>query len=703
VIQGTRRNLIEGLRSSPMSEAAVDAALAQAVEFAQRLVDTYETDVARGEVGPEGTAQASEEPILANRPPAVLLYGRVQSGKTAAMILTSALCLDNGFRTIIVVTANNVALVNQTANRFKALDGPRVFSTVKEDSYEWEGQEDELLEDIKTDGLVLVCAKDAFHLPRVIQFLQQVEAPSCPALVLDDEADAATPDTTLAARAAGRPNAPAFPSTINRRVIENQRPGEEGESIGEMFPHSLYVQVTATPYLLFLQRNDARIRPNVTFLLQPGVGYCGGQEFFGAFDPASADVPAAPIVLVPPNEGQALNRSRVIPPGLAGSVEYFLVAAAAKSVADGNTWPAEGFKHLSHPSHRINQHTVVAAHIERHLNDLRRQLRREPAAALERFTPAYNELLRTIPDAPALDRLTAVLREAIRQVEVIRVNSDTDVPRYGPRLNFLIGGNILGRGLTIDDLLVTYYVREAQVSQMDTVWQHARMYGYRTQLMPYARVYLPRTVAIRFKGIHQAEEDLRGLLRRLAAGEEVLVRVATGTRPTRPNATEPDILQVIDAGLDQVIPRYLQEDAAAAARIREILNAAGVPLAATERNARTVRIPQEVALELVAAIPLRDNDPGRWTPATITVLMELFAEQYRGEVPVYVRRLTTDPGPQGWLRGRLSGPEIDLIRGAAGGVPALAFMYLGAADRPRGWYPTLVMPEGAPAYILNPL
>jgi len=238
---------------------------------------------------------------------------------------------------------------------------------------------------------------------------------------------------------------------------------------------------------------------------------------------------------------------------------------------------------------------------------------------------------------------------------------------------------------------------------MDTVWQHARMYGYRTSLMPYTRVYLPRTVAIRFKGIHQAEEDLRGLLRRIAAGEEVLVRVATGTRPTRPNATEPDILRVIDAGLDQVTPRYLQEDAAAAMRIREALNAAGVPLAATEREARTVRIPQEVALELVAAIPLRDNDPGRWTPATITVLMEIFAEQYRGQVPVYVRRLRAEPGPNGWLRGRLSGPEIGMIRNAAGGVPALALMYLGTAEQPRGWYPTLVMPEDAAAYILNPL
>jgi hypothetical protein len=44
-----------------------------------------------------------------------------------------------------------------------------------------------------------------------------------------------------------------------------------------------------------------------------------------------------------------------------------------------------------------------------------------------------------------------------------------------------------------------------------------------------------------------------------------------------------------------------------------------------------------------------------------------------------------------------------MIRNAAGGVPALALMYLGTAEQPRGWYPTLVMPEDAAAYILNPL
>src|SRR4029079_18457864 len=127
-----------------------------------------------------------------------------------------------------------------------------------------------------------------------------------------------------------------------------------------------------------------------------------------------------------------------------------------------------------------------------------------------------------------LSDLSSLIYEELRQVEVLRINATTDTPSYGPRVNFLVGGNILGRGLTIDDLLVTYYIREAQTAQMDTVWQHARMYGYRTALMPYTRVYLTGRLATRYKDIHESEEQLRELLRREMRGEEIPIRVATG-------------------------------------------------------------------------------------------------------------------------------------------------------------------------------
>lgn len=697
VTAGTRQNLIDGLRNDPMSAEAADAALAQAVSIAERLVEKYSASVAPGEVGPAGSAQASNAPIMSNRTPTMLMYGRVQSGKTAAMVLTSALCLDNGFRVVVVLTSDNLALVDQTANRFKALAGPRVFSTITQDRYEWEGQEDEIREEIATDGLVLVCAKNNIHLGRILTFLQEVDAPSYPAIIFDDEADAATPDTTLRARVQGGANAPQLPSAINRRVFENAKLGEEGASLGEIFPHKLYVQVTATPYIFFLQPEGSPIRPEETLLLQPGQGYCGGDQFFENLDPADQNPPDPPLVFVPPNELQSIPR-RAVPTGLASSINYFLLSAVAKAEVSG--WPREGFKHLSHSSPSMAHHDMVARHITRHIADVRRILRGPAEGAISYFTMAYQELQRSVERAPALAALLPRLRANIQQREIILVNSANEMPeRPGPRFNFLIGGNILGRGLTINDLLVTYYVRQARVSQMDTVWQHARMYGYRNDLMPFTRVYLPRSVAANFRGIHKSETALRAMLERDPEAANPVLLVPTGTRATRPNAVDPDYLRVIAAGIAQVTSQRIEIDRAGAAVVRDMLQGLGVPLASDERDLRVTPLAFNDVIRLVDAVPIVDNDPGQWSPNAIVEILENYRERTGDFGYVYVRRLR---GSLERTRARLSGNEVDIIRRASDGRPALVLLYVGEPGAPDAWHPTLVMPENAPGFIISP-
>jgi hypothetical protein len=84
--------------------------------------------------------------------------------------------------------------------------------------------------------------------------------------------------------------------------------------------------------------------------------------------------------------------------------------------------------------------------------------------------------------------------------------------------------------------------------------------------------------------------------------------------------------------------------------------------------------------------------------------METFRGEYEDRGTIYVRGLQIEPrSERGWIRGRLSGPEITMIRQAAQGVPALALMYSGQAENPNGWYPTLVLPPDTPTYLLNPL
>ncbi len=709
VTDRTKANLVRGIRGKPIPAAAVDAVVVQATALLEKAVARYEQDVAIGEVGDGGSGVASTAPPAADRGPTGLLYGRVQSGKTAGMTLASALAFDNGFRIVVVVTANNLALVRQTANRLKALSGPRVFSTIKDGAeYEWVGQELDLRADLARDGLVIVCAKDRTHLPAVIRFLQEIDAASVPALIFDDEADAATPDTTLAARTAGYASAPAFESTIHRNVIENTAPGEQGESLRETLPHHAFVQVTATPYVLFLQRADAPIRPAFVHMLEPGPGYCGGREFFENYDPTRQPA-APPIVTLPPNEGQLLVAARSgVPQGLADSCSFFVLAAAAHSLTRA-AFPEGGYKHLSHTSPRIDQHTRVANLITRQLRALRDQLR-DPASAatLQAFQGAYAQLRGTLPGAPPLAQLLAAAAGSIAQAEVVRVNSESDEPIYGPAFNFVVGGNILSRGLTIEDLLVTYYVREARTAQMDTVWQHARMYGYRDELMPYSRVFLPAHLATLFRQIHASEEELRGVL--LDADADALGAIPILTpahaRPTRPGAVEAGALQIYRGTVQQITPYYLVTEPAivgqSAVQIAAVLQQNGVVFGAGEaRQDRFTEVPLDVLRGLVEILPIRENDDGRWSTSGVLALLRATEERYGATGVVYARALDPGDDPQRRrVHGVLSGPEVAM--GRATGRFVLALTYVGNAATPTAWYPTLLVPPDLPTHVFNP-
>jgi hypothetical protein len=711
ITAGTKHNLIRGVRGKPLPSAAVDEVTRQARELVQKAVDRYDADVATGEVGAQGSASASTETPIAGRGPIGLLYGRVQSGKTAAMTMAAAVALDNGFRIVVVVTANNLALVRQTADRFKAVAGPRVFSTLNDlTGYEWEGQEGDLRQDLPQDGLVIVCAKDRMHLPAVIRLLQQLEAAAVPAFIFDDEADAATPDTTLGARSSGRANAPPHESTTYRYVIENTAPGQEGESLRETLPHHVFIQVTATPYVLFLQREDAPIRPSFVHVLEPGDGYCGGRLFFEDFDPGVQPA-LPPIVVVPASEAQALLAARsAVPAGLANSCNFFLLAGAAHSLSlPGERFPEKGYKHLSHTSPRTNQHDRVADLINGHVRAIRHLLRTPAdAATLAAFETPYDELRRTLGDtAPPLNRLLAIAAEEISQAEVVRVNAQTGAPEFGPSYNFVVGGNILARGLTIDELLVTYYLREAKTPQMDTVWQHARMYGYRDALMAYTRVYLPSHLATLFRQIHESEEQLRALLADPDNVARIPILTPGRARATRPAAVEGGVLQVYGGPVvKQIIPYYAVIDPASvgdsAQRITATLRESDVPLTETVREQRFRDVPISVIKRIAELVPVREDDDGRWDTDAVLALLDATVETYGDTGSIYVRPFDPGDNPNARrIRGVLSGPEVTMAESRDKFV--LALTYTGDGAAPSAWYPTLVVPRGMPPHVFNPL
>jgi hypothetical protein len=644
------------------------------------IVEAYSTQVIAGEVGRGGTGQASVDAPLNGTCPTGLLYGRVQSGKTNAMILTAAVAVDNSFRVIVVLTSDITELVIQTVDRFRTVVGPLVYSSDLKN--EWQREHGNMRRHLAPNGVIFICAKNGRHLSALIHTLDAIGAGDYPSLIIDDEADQATPDTTAAARALRRPAAPLRASTIHRRTVRNDDPVELGRSLRERLRHNVLLQVTATPNALFLQNTDSPLRPSFTRLLSPGGGYCGGEHFFGR---RQVQTPEPPIIHVDENENLQLRAGQPVPPGLRAAALYFLVAATARLLQTGRV--EGGMKCLIHTSPRKQNHGIVC--------DMLRQLTDEMSGNFTAFRAelqtASNELARTLQAPPALNAILTYLEQHLPHRRIILANSEGSYGNFANEYNFIVGGNILGRGLTIDNLIVTYYLRRPITAQMDTMLQHARMYGYRLTLMPYTRVFVPRGLATRFMLIHESETAQRDLVSTQGA-RHVNVRVAGNLRPTRAGVLVPSMIGSYRGG-QQIYP---VEPVHAGAVTRRLCRDFDRTIRGAHPARNLIQVDFRLIERIVRQIPIRLQDPGSWNRDKILAALQTIRSDPNNTLAyLWHRDAPARRGPV--LSAGIAGqPEVVAAR--ATNAPVL-MMFRVAGERQMGWagipfwYPTLIFPN----------
>jgi hypothetical protein len=695
-LEGTLQNLAAGHGAKPLSPSSITKAKRDALDFLGDILKVYDKEVAEGEVGADGTARAKATKPKSGRCPTALLYGRIQSGKTVAMIAFTAAAIDNGFRVVIVLTSDYVKLVEQTARRFGAIQGPLVKDSTRVDT--WQPDATHVKEQIAEHGLVMICQKNQAHLASLVKVLQDVGAADYPALILDDEADSATLDTTQAARDAQKPKAPKHASTIHRKTVLNDAPWELGESIRERLPHHFFIQVTATPYALVLQRSNYVLRPSLARLLEPAEGYTGGEAFFSDKHLVKGGV--APLVFVDEHDSTALQDTHLAeaPPGLQQAIAFFLVSAGAQLIRDPGV-RAQGQNFLCHSSHKKIDHTRVADLIRDYLSRVGEELKKpEPAGDVGvKLNWAYVELKKTMPDAPPFVEISEAIRRRLPRREIPIVNSANSPAEFGREMNFIVGGNILGRGLTIDNLLVTYYVRRAKgESQMDTVLQHARMFGYRGAIMPYTRVFLPEDLAFRFHGIHVAEQRLRAQLATTAATSKIIVETVPGFRATRKNVLPGEIAAY--GPEEQVYPIAPALDRSALAKNPKIESALQKAMGGSLVASKFVDISTEQLVELIRLVPFPEEDAGNWDPDNLTKILESLADRYSHRAAVFYRRMERET--RRLTTGAASGDEIKLAKER--GVPVLfLFRDSGKHLGQEFWYPTLLLPKSMNLQLFN--
>ncbi len=464
-----------------------------------------------------------------------MLLGKIQSGKTKTFLAAIALAFDNGFEIAIVLTKGTKALARQTLERVR-----REFSTFHE-------QDQLQIFDIMTvpagltgyelnQRLIFVAKKQQDNLNRLMTLFQHTypELSAKHVLIVDDEADQASI---------------GFRNTRQEGLVVNTTT-QQIEQLRQLLTSSAFLQVTATPYALYLQPEDLMIngvefkpvRPAFTELVPVHRNYVGGDCYFD--QSLQQDSVAAfiyrPVAL---SELQILHhedRRRFRVEGcltsdsiqsLRDAICCFVVGGCIRRLQDrrsGN--PPKKFSFLVHTEAARAAHSWQEQLVIELTQKLSSAVRTDRDLLNTLVTGAYNNLAASIRVMnhylPPLDDVLGEVLLALERgwIMITKVNSERQVEelldnegqlRLRTPLNIFIGGQILDRGITVSNLIGFFYGRRPQIYQQDTVLQHSRMFGFRpVEDLAVTRFYTEPAIHNAMRRMHESDVALREIFER---------------------------------------------------------------------------------------------------------------------------------------------------------------------------------------------
>jgi hypothetical protein len=596
-----------------------------------------------------------------------LIYGLVQSGKTGVLTVTGAIGADEGYRTIIILTSDIEPLYEQTLGRAQeAFPGMDIIG--KKDFKD----PNAFLQRIKGSTCVVVTTKNSGLLKSLIENFKQGNVKGLTCLIIDDEADQASLNT-LERKADGRRSA------INDRIAE----------LRGFFEKNTYLQVTATPQALFLQTPGHDFRPKFTVLSNPGADYVGGEDFFGGNSQLVREFDLNDINTL--SAGAQPSPTLEIPKSLLRALDIFMIGATYKRLREAD----QNCAFLCHVSTRTDDHKHIVDLLRQYKIDLAAGAKARRSGFMARMKAAYDDLAQTHQGLreTRFEELVEAIEFFSPGITVKLVNglTDEDVIVKSP-YNLFVGGNKLGRGVTIKNLLVSYYGRNPRKPQADTVLQHARMYGYRRKDIGLLRLFLPPELHIVFRAINQMERGLRELIARAPTEEFRGIYIEGAISATRKNVLAPGAIGVYSGG-STYNPAQVMRD--------ETVRASTAKIDARVQSIGDKRFTELSMQELRALIELTVPDQSQseriWSPLAVAESVSQFA-QLHGQTTgyVYVDRDRDLIESRRETRGVLSGGE-------AAAVPddkCTLFLLRTAAGRGKSaaWWPQIRFPKGQYAF-----
>jgi hypothetical protein len=460
-----------------------------------------------------------------------LLLGEIQSGKTKTFIGTIALAFDNNYDMAIILTKSTIALTKQTHSRlvkefdyFTKKDAVQLFDimSLPNDLTNFELEQ-------KT---IIIAKKQTNNLNRLNSalFHQYPHLSDKRILIIDDEADYASIGYEKKEK------------DIDPRVIAKMI-----GDIKQRLKNSNFLQVTATPYALFLQPNTSQssaylpLKPLFTEIVPVPEDYIGGNYYFKKSQDRGSiayflyqQLPLEELKLLNRfNRDQLKSKDPLLDKNIASlrsAFINFIVGGVIRRFQQEKVGlQPEKYSFLIH----TEQKKLVHERQKDLFSEMKRQLhaiaKRNPDFLVPIIKASYINLLKSISKTDLYTPEFTCVKEAVIQaflkdnIMIATVNSDKEIDdlldktgqlKLRVPFNIFIGGQTLDRGITIRNLIGFCYGRSPKKFQQDTVLQHSRMYGYRSSAdLAVTRFYTTSANYSIMKNIYEMDKALRAAIK----------------------------------------------------------------------------------------------------------------------------------------------------------------------------------------------
>jgi hypothetical protein len=444
-----------------------------------------------------------------------LVVGYVQSGKTANYTAVMAKAADAGYRLFIVLSGLHNNLRRQTQVRLTSDLVDHDWAALTSDVADFGNVLNGAAFLAKGVMSIAVVKKNPQRLRSLHDWLRDIPETTrrrVPILLLDDEADQATPNSATARDRQTR---------INLLVRQ----------IWSEIPTGTYVGYTATPFAnIFMDPNDEKELYPADFIIdlpRPDA-YFGAERVFGREPLDDADDPDPGLDMVrevpdddaellkPPSKKDArASFDPELPDSLIKAVTWFLVATAIRR-ARGQRIAHSSM--LVHTTHYVAPHFAMKERLNNVLEEFNASWEHGNHSA---FLTSFNEEgtraaeVATLP-LPLWSDVEPELADVLRNVRVVVDNGLSD-----DRLDYnrvvddvpvaetviAVGGGTLSRGLTLEGLVVSYFTRTSDT--YDTLLQMGRWFGFRPRYEDLPRIWMQSSLVEEYKFLSLVEEEIR--------------------------------------------------------------------------------------------------------------------------------------------------------------------------------------------------